>query len=156
MKNISSTPKERKYKTDICSSKARAFPVYTERRLAVPDDISESNVHEMLQPLENHLKVLTQFEEKTNILGAEFHAKKYFNETEEYEVSGFELLVKWTNKEIGDSVWQAGWFLTEVQGSSLASDWVKVEYKSERGHIYKIEVMTAFANNTLKMRGSLY
>ena len=133
MKSISSSPKERKYKTDTCSSidlknprkKASAFPVYTKSRLAVPDDISKSNVHEMLQPLENDLKVLTQFEENTNILGTEFHDKKYYNKTEEYEVlfeTGSEVLVKWTKGEIGNSGWRPGWFLAEVQDSSLAND----------------------------------
>ena len=109
MKSISSTPNERKYKTNTCSSidlenprkKASAFPVYTKSRLAIPDDISESNVHEMLQPLEDDLKVLTQFEENTNIPGVEFHDKKYCNKTEECEIFfeiGSELLVKWTKE----------------------------------------------------------
>ena len=167
MKSISCTSNERKYNTNTCSSidlenprkKASAFPVYTKSRLAIPGDISESNVHEMLQPLEDDLKVLTQFEENTNILGVKFHDKKYYNKTEEYEIFleiASEVLVKWTKEEIGDSGWRPGWFLAEVQDSNLANDWTKVEYKSERDHIYKIEVLTALSNNKLKMRGSLF
>ena len=92
-RGLSSTSKERKYKTDTCSStdlenprkKASAFPVYTKNRLAVPDDISESNVHKTLQSLEDDVKTLTQFEESTNTPCAEFHDKKYYNKTEQYE-----------------------------------------------------------------------
>ena len=167
MKSISSTPNERKYKTNTCpltdlenpGKKASAFPVYTKSRLAVPDGINESNVHEMLQLLEDDPKVLTQFEESLNIPVVEFHEKKYYNKTEEYEIFfeiGSEVLVKWTKEEIGDSGWRPGWFLAEVQDSNLANDWIKVEYKSERCHIYKIEVLTALANNKLKMMGSLF
>ena len=39
----------------------------------------------MLQPLDDGLQVLTQFEDNTNISGVEFHDKKYYNKTEEYE-----------------------------------------------------------------------
>ena len=87
----------------------------------------------MLQPLENDLKVLNQFEENANIPSVGFHDKKY-NKTKEYEVffeTGFEVLVKWTKEEIDDSGWQPGQFLAEVQDSSLTNDFSFTYWDSE-------------------------
>ena len=70
---------------DNPQKKSVPFQPTSKAGLAVPDDISESNIHEMLQPLDDGLQVLTQFEDNTNISGVEFHDKKYYNKTEEYE-----------------------------------------------------------------------
>ena len=58
-------------------------------------------------------KVLTQFEEDANIPGVEFHDKKCYNKTEEYEMFfeiGSEVLVKCTKEEIGNSGWRPDGF----------------------------------------------
>ena len=55
--------------------KSVPFQPTSKAGLAVPDDISESNIHEMLQPLDDGLQVLTKFEDNTNISGVQFHDK---------------------------------------------------------------------------------
>ena len=107
--------------------KASAFSVYTKNRLAVPDDISKSNVHEIQELSEYYFKVLTQFEGNTNILGFGSHDGKYYSNTEEYIFfeTGSEVLVRWTKEEIGDSCWWPGWFMAEVQDFSLVNNLIK-------------------------------
>ena len=47
------------------------------------------------------------------------------------------MKIKWTKDDV-----KGGWFSAEVQDFDIANDWIKVEYSSEKGHIYKVEVST--------------
>ncbi len=61
-------------------------------------------------------------------------------------------MIKWTQADVGKMGWNPGWYVAEVEESNIEDDWIKIEYSSEPGRIYKVDVSSELANGTLKLR----
>ena len=58
------------------------------------------------------------------------------DEMEQFYEVGTRVKVRWTREEIGDSNWRPGWYVGEVQGSSVEEDEITVQFVSEPGSTY--------------------
>ena len=53
---------------------------------------------------------------------------------------GAKVKIKWTVEEIGDSGWRSGWYIAYVQAYNDDTDTLTVQYPSEPGSTYRIEL----------------
>ncbi len=130
--------------------------MYTKSTLKVPTDlITLSTIGDMLKPL--HWEILN-IDKKVGGLGMDKNLdvkepeSEVNDEYEQFFEIGIRVMVKWTQKDVGKLGWNPGWYVAEVQESSIENDWIKVEYSSEPESIYKIDVTSELANGTLKLK----
>ena len=64
---------------------------------------------------------------------------------------GSKVKVKWSKDEVGDSGWRPGWYNAEVQGYDNETDMITVQYPSEPGCTYTIELTPLLTQNNIKL-----
>ena len=69
---------------------------------------------------------------------------------EKYFEVGSKVKIKWTSNEIGNSGWKLGWYVAEVQSSSIEDDEISVVYVSEPDCVYTVEVVPLLAQGKLR------
>ena len=62
---------------------------------------------------------------------------------------GAKVKVRWTSEEIGDSGWRPGWYVAYVQAYDEDNDTLTVEYTTEPGCIYTIDLTSYFHHNKI-------
>jgi len=45
-----------------------------------------------------------------------------------------------------------GWYSAEVQDYDVANDWIKIEYQSEPGSVYKMELSPSIESKCIKLK----
>ena len=123
--------------------------------IALKNDTSIESLPDILHPLTVHVfnigKVRSAVQEGIGI-------RKYLttdgmpeqSDYEKYFEVGTKLTVKWTAEEIGDSGWRPGWYVADVQSSSIETDKVDIVYRSEPEVVYTIEVTPLLAEGKLR------
>ena len=71
------------------------------------------------------------------------------NGLENFFEVGARVKVCWTKEEIGNSGWQPGWYVAEVQNANSMLDQIEVIYLSES--VYKIDVTSMLAEGKLQL-----
>ncbi len=71
--------------------------------------------------------------------------------SEQISQVGSRIKVKWAANEIGDSGWRPGWYLATVTGYNSDMDTLTVEYISEPGCVYDVELTPALASGQIKL-----
>ena len=69
---------------------------------------------------------------------------------------GARIKVKWCKEELGDSGWRPGWYTAVVQSYDSENDTITVEYPSEPGCVYDIEVTPMIKASRLKLLKSVF
>jgi len=64
---------------------------------------------------------------------------------------GSKVKIKWSKDEVGDSGWRPGWYNAEVQGYDNETDMITIQYPSEPGCTYTIELTPLLTQNTIKL-----
>ena len=172
MNEIIRTPNYRKRKnatplsSEISSKNPRMMasiaPAFSNSCLNVPTDMNMFNIADMLKSLKDDIRILQR--SKGNNHDAERTSSGSSSITtfipkepyEEYFEIGTKVSVKWTSQDIGDTGRKPGWYTAEVQDSSIDNDWIKIEYSSEPGRLYKLDVTSHLAKGQIKMKQALF
>ena len=64
---------------------------------------------------------------------------------------GAKVKLKWTAEDIGDTGWRAGWYVALVQAYDPLEDQLTVEYCSEPGVTYTVELSSSLFEETIKL-----
>ncbi len=64
---------------------------------------------------------------------------------------GAKIKVRWNKDDIGDSGWKTGWYVAYVQGYNAESDILTLEYPSEPGCTYSVELTPMITSGTIKL-----
>ena len=70
---------------------------------------------------------------------------------EQISAIGSQIKVKWGKEELGNTGWQPGWYVADVQSYDTASDVIHVVYPSEPKCFYDIELTPALSSGKLKL-----
>ena len=124
--------------------------------IAVDGIRSESDLTNLFSPLIDYINKLRRDKEEqdqsTTVQlvqcnsGTADSAKR-----EQISQIGSKVKIKWSKDEVGDSGWRPGWYNAEVQGYDNETDMITVQYPSEPGCTYTIELTPLLTQNTIKL-----
>ena len=111
-----------------------------------PQRISITNSHELFDPLVEHLDNMRQARKDSD--SSQSSTTSYTTNPpptsevsqEEMKQVGAKVKIKWTADEIGDSGWRCGWYVAYVQAYDEETDNLTLEYLSEPGAIYIVDL----------------
>ena len=109
-------------------------------RVPVPDGIALSQLEYLFQNIESEIRLLNKDS-----------AQKYdpFNLSALRSSKG-RVMVKWTNEDKKKG-WKPGWYTAIIKNYIKASDVIEIEYVSEPGKVYKVNVKDSVQNGTLRL-----
>ena len=119
-----------------------------------PDNISKENMHELFEAIILQMKknriVRQQNDSRTTLSLVE---TKFVQTTlrEQLCQVGAKVKIRWTVEEIGDAGWRAGWYIAYVQGYDEESDGLTVQYPSEPGCTYTIDLNNYIFSNKIQL-----
>ena len=143
--------------TDVCRTRKFAKTVKSKSRIPIPVDESKDCLETLLDPLldylDNKIKVVHDCIDADNVTDHDstgFKSKNMEEDYEKYFEVGSKVKIKWTSNEIGNSGWKPGWYVAEVQSSSIGDDEISVVYVSEPDCVYTVEVVPLLAQGKLR------
>ena len=140
-------------------SMASAVVDYNEiSKMQVPKGLSKEDIGDILKPLKQDLLTKSRTDNVQGLFN-QGHLKTRESKDEAYEEFfevGTEIKVKWTKEEIGDSGWRPGWYTAQIQMADIENDIIKVEYQSEPGCIYTVDVTPMIAQGKLRLKKGLF
>ena len=126
--------------------------------LTPPDNIRGDNLTELFDPLIDYLAEQRHIREeydRATTTNSQPHALTQIpaagNLKERLSQVGAKVKVKWTAEEIGDSGWRAGWFIAYVQAYDLETDTLSLQYPTEPGCTYALELVPFITENKIKI-----
>lgn len=141
---------------DVCRTRKFSGSVLKNTsKIQIPDGVSSQNLEKLLDPLLLYLDTKTErsSEKDINEDPTGFECKLTKGKADDYEdyfEVGSKVKIRWTSTEIGDSGWKPGWYVAEIQASSIDDDEVSVVYVSEPDCVYTVEVMPLLAQGKLR------
>ena len=111
-------------------------------KMQVPKGLSKQDIWDMLKPLKQDLLIKSRADNVQSLFNQRhLKTREFTDETyQEFFEVGTGIKVKWTKEEIGDSWWRPGWYTTQFQMADIDNDIIKVEYQSEPGCNYMVDV----------------
>eukprot|EP00112_Aurelia_sp_Birch-Aquarium-sp1_P011710 Seg24649.1 transcript_id=Seg24649.1/GoldUCD/mRNA.D3Y31 product="hypothetical protein" protein_id=Seg24649.1/GoldUCD/D3Y31 len=136
---------------------ASASLKFEKSTIQVPEGLEE--IGGVLNQLKDSLKAVGNVHSDDTEMLARDNLRIRTPQDQEYEEMfevGAVLKIKWDADEIGDSGWRPGWYTADVQMADLDNDTVEVEYRSEQGCIYKIQVTPMLSKGKLLLKKAVF
>ncbi|XP_066925406.1 uncharacterized protein [Clytia hemisphaerica] len=149
-----STPTQSILSSKSPRAMASAYPIYTESKIELPPNITKLSMASILKPLKEDIQASLRPDD--NEISPSVNISPVNTSiSDEYEAFfeiGAKVAVRWKK----DQGWKSGWFVAFVQDYDMMNDWIKVEYASEEGHLYKIEVSQYLESKDLKLKSGVF